>query len=88
MLIPFSSICHILLMVLFLCIVRGIVYRGCRVVWGRSSVCCLPASVLVLLCIHVVRSIEHLPVSVSLAVVVPVDAVVFAVVVRSRQVLF
>ena len=75
-------------MVLFLCIVRGIVDRSCQVVWGRSSVYCHPASVLVLLCIHVVRSIEHLPVSVSLAVVVPVDAVVFAVVVRSRQVLF
>ena len=75
-------------MVLFLCIVWGIVDRSCQVVWGRNSVYCHPASVLVLLCIRVVRSIEHLPVSVSLAVVVPVDAVVFAVVVRSRQVLF
>ena len=75
-------------MVLFLCIVRGIVDRSCQVVWGRSSVYCHPASVLVLLCIHVVRSIEHPPVSVSLAVVVPVGAVVFAVVVHSRRVLF
>ena len=75
-------------MVLFLCTVQGTVYRGCQVVWGRNSVYCHPASVLVLLCIHVVRSIEHPPVSVSLAVVVPVGAVVFAVVVRSRQVLF
>ena len=75
-------------MVLFLCIVRGTVYRGCHVVWGRNSVYCHPASVLVLLCIRVVRSTEHPPVSVSFAVVVPVGAVVFAVVVRSRRVLF
>ena len=66
----------------------GIVDCSCRVVWGRSSVYCHPASVLVLLCIHVVRSIEHPPVSVSLAVGVPVGAVVFAVVVHSRRVLF
>ena len=75
-------------MVLFLCIVQGIVDRDRRVVWGRNSVYCHPASVLVLLCIHVVRSIEHLPVSVSLAVVVPVGIVVFAVVVHSCWVLF
>ena len=75
-------------MVPFLCIVQGIVDRDCRVVWGRNSVYCRPASVLVLLCIHAVRSIEHPPVSVSLAVVVPVGAVVFAVVVYSRRVLF
>ena len=75
-------------MVPFLCIVRGIVDRGCRVVWGRNSVYFHLASVLVLLCIHVVCSIEHLPVAVSLAVVVPVGAVVFAVVVHSRRVLF
>ena len=74
-------------MVLFLCIVRGIVDRSCQVVWGRNSVYCHPASVLVLLCIHVVRSIERLPVAVSLAVVVPVGIVVFAVVVHSRRVL-
>ena len=74
-------------MVLFLCIVQGTVDRGCQVVWGRNSVYCHPASVLVLLCIHVVRSIEHPPVSVSLAVVVPVGIVVFAVVVHSRRVL-
>ena len=74
-------------MVPFLCIVQGIVDRGCRVVWGRNSVYCHPASVLVLLCIHVVRSIERPPVAVNLAVVVPVGIVVFAVVVHSRRVL-
>ena len=73
-------------MVLVLCTVRGIVYRGCLAVWGRSSVYCLPALVLVLLCIHVVRSIERPPVAVSLAVVVPVGIVVFAVVVHSCRV--
>ena len=75
-------------MVLFLCIVRGTVDRGCQVVWGRNSVYCHLASVLVLLCIHVVCSIEHPPVDVSLAVVVPVGAVIFAVVVHSCRVLF
>ena len=74
-------------MVLFLCIVQGIVDRDCRVVWGRNSVYCHPASVLVLLCIRVVRSTEHPPVSVSFAVVVPVGAVVFAVVVHSQLVI-
>ena len=44
---------------------------------------------LVLLHIHVVCSIEHLPVAVILLVVVPVGVVVvFAVVVHSRWVLF
>ena len=43
---------------------------------------------LVRLCIHKFCSIEHLPVVAVLAVVVPVGVVVFAVVVRSRRVLF
>ena len=43
---------------------------------------------LVLLYIHVVCSIEHLPIAAILVVVVPVGVVVFAVVVHSRRVLF
>ena len=43
---------------------------------------------LVLLYIHVLYPIEHLPVVAILAVVVPVGVVVFAVVVHSGRVLF
>ena len=43
---------------------------------------------LALLYVHVLCSIEHLPVVAILVVVVPVGVVVFAVVVRSRRVLF
>ena len=43
---------------------------------------------LVPLCNHVFSLVEHLPVVVILAVVVPVGVVVFAVVVHSRRVLF
>ena len=75
-------------MVPFSCVVWGVADLGCRVVRGRNSVCCHLASVLVLLRIHVVCSIEYPPVVVNLAVVVPVGVVVFAVVVHSRRVLF
>ena len=62
------------------------VVDGCRI--ARGLACCHSASMLVLLCIHVLCSIEHLPVVAILVVVLPVGVVVFAVVVHSRQVLF
>ena len=62
------------------------VVDGCRI--ARGLACCHSASMLVLLCNHVLSPIEHLPVVAILAVVVPVGIVAFAVVVCIHQVLF
>ena len=64
----------------------GVVDCGCRI--ARGLACCHSASMLVLLYIHVLCSIEHLPVVAILAVVVLVGIVAFAVAVCIHQVLF
>ena len=61
------------------------VVDGCRI--ARGFACCHSASMLVLLCIHVLCSIERLPVVAILVVVLPVDVVAFAAAVYIHQVL-
>ena len=68
--------------------VRGVADDGCRIAQGWESVCCHLASMFVRLCVHMCCSTEYPFVVAVPAAVVPVGVDVFAVVVRSRQVLF